>query len=138
MVRNKKEKLRYSSVGFSATSIDFIILFLLSSFGVFAVLANFISTGIAFCFSFFANRQFTFKDTSSSRKRQLPLFFVFTFIGIWGIQPFIIWSVTAALSGSSQQGWVVLFVAKTIATFTTLLWNYYFYTRVVFKHRTIV
>jgi putative flippase GtrA len=135
MVKNKKEKIRFGSVGLAATSIDFVLLFVISALGFPAVAANFISTGLAFCFSFFANRHFAFKATNGNAKKQLVLFFIVTFIGIWGIQPVIIWVVTSSLDSNMWPSYAILFVAKLCATSVTLVWNYFFYSRVVFKGR---
>ena len=137
VVRNKRQKARFGIVGFISTSIDFGVLFLLSGLGLSPVGANFISTGAGFCFSFIANRHFAFKATNGNLKKQLAIFFIVTFAGIWGIQPVIIWAVSASVGDTISPDWLLLLVAKLSATFVTLLWNYFFYSRVVFKDNEV-
>lgn len=131
-IRNKKRKLRFAATGALSTSIDFGLLFLLKSFGLPSVPANFISTGVAFCFSFFANQRFTFKAHDGNTKKQFVLFFIVTFIGIWIFQPVIIFILEPALSGFGYPKWIDLALAKLAATSVTLVWNYFTYSRLVF------
>jgi putative flippase GtrA len=65
LIKKHESKIRFALVGGINTAIDFGILFLLTSFGLNKFVANFISTSVAFIFSFFANRSFTFKSTGS-------------------------------------------------------------------------
>lgn len=132
LTRNKSTKLRFAGVGAISTAIDFGVLFLLHFFGITSILANFISTGLGFCFSFFANKKYTFKASNGSSRKQFILFFIVTFTGIWGIQPIIIWGVSTLLQPMNWQDWMILFVSKILATGVTLLWNYFFYSRFVF------
>lgn len=131
-VRNKHaKKLRFALVGGVNTAIDFGILFGLTWLGLDKIVANYISTSIALIFSFFANKTFTFKTTSGSAKRQFTLFLAVTLVGLWVVQPLIIWSYTALMGESPLS----LLVAKLIATIASLIWNYLLYSRVVFAHR---
>lgn len=127
------EKIRFAVVGGANTALDFILLFLFTGLGVDKILANYFSTGIALIFSFFANKQFTFKNTSSNAKKQFGLFIVVTLIGLWAIQPLIIWIVTNFLDDYIHNNELNLFIAKLIATVASLIWNYLLYSRLVFK-----
>lgn len=134
VIKNKKRKLRFMATGAISTSIDFGLLFLLKYLGLNSIVANFISTGLAFCFSFFANQRFTFKaHNHGNTKRQFVLFFVFTFIGIWIYQPIIIYFIEPVFEGLGYQQFVSLAIAKLAATSVTLVWNYLTYSRFVFK-----
>lgn len=128
IVQKHAKKIRFVLVGGTNTTIDFGILFGLTFLGVDKIIANYISTSIALVFSFFANKSFTFKNTSKNAKRQFILFLVVTLIGLWILQPLIIWGYTSLLDDSPLS----LFIAKLIATIVTLIWNYLFYSRVVF------
>lgn len=122
------DKIRFVLVGGTNTVIDFAILFGLTFLGLDKIIANYISTSVALVFSFFANKSFTFKNTSGNARRQFVLFLVVTLTGLWIIQPLIIWGYTTTFGDSASS----LFVAKLIATVVTLIWNYLFYSRFVF------
>ncbi len=128
LVKKHAKKLRFAIVGGTNTVIDFGILFVLSGLGMDKILANYVSTSIALIFSFFANKKYTFKSEASA-KRQIVPFLVVTLIGLWVLQPLIIWVYTGALGDDSLS----LFVAKLLATIATLIWNYLLYSRFVFK-----
>jgi putative flippase GtrA len=127
------DKVRFGIVGCINTALDFGILFLLSHFGVPVLVANFISTTTAFSFSFIANKKFTFKSSGATTKKQIGLFLLVTLFGLWVLQPLIISLVKVVLGGSSLSGDIVLLGAKLAATVITLVWNYVFYSKVVFK-----
>ena len=129
-------KVRYGIVGVANTALDFILLFLFVHLGINRIVANYFSTGIALVFSFFVNKSFTFKETDGNAKKQFIYFLIITAIGLWVIQPFIIWGVTSILDMHITSAAAVLFIAKCIASVATLIWNYLFYSRVVFKEST--
>lgn len=132
-LKKHAEKLRFAIVGGANTLLDFSILFLLVGFGLDRIPANFISTSIAFVFSFFVNKSFTFKSTSGNAKRQFALFIIITIFSLWVIQPIVIIVVSWLMGGLGLNSGVVLFVAKLVATVASLIWNYFFYSRFVFK-----
>lgn len=133
MTNKTAEKARYVLVGITNTAIDFGFLFTLSGIGLPDVGANIISTSIAFCFSFFANRKFTFKAVDGNLKRQIPLFIVVTLFGLWVLQTIVIALTLPIFSGMGLTEGMSLFAAKIIATVITLIWNYTLYSRVVFR-----
>ena len=133
LLRNHAEKIRYMLVGGFITALDFVLLFTFVALGIDKIPANYLSTGIAMVFSFFANRKFTFKDSSQRIKRQFTLFIIVTVVGMWVIQPIVIWTVTTVLGSMITNQSILLFIAKLIATGASLVWNYYLYSRVVFK-----
>lgn len=132
-IKNKEEKLRFAIVGSTNTVIDFGILFSLTFLGIPSLIANLFSTSTAFCFSFFANKKYTFKSSGGNMKRQIVLFMIITLIGLWGVQTVVIQLVGFALAGTTLSGGVVLFIAKISATIASLIWNYTLYSRIVFK-----
>lgn len=127
------QKLRFGVVGAANTVLDFALLFLFVSFGFNSVVANYFSTGIAFIVSFFVNKSYTFKSKGGNVKKQFTLFILVTMVGLWIIQPILIYIVTNLLTGVSLSDNVILFIAKLIATVGSLVWNYTFYSRLVFK-----
>jgi putative flippase GtrA len=132
-IKNKTQKLRFIAVGVINTTLDFGILFSLKALGLPAIPANILSTSAAFCFSFFANKKYTFKTQSSNVKRELLLFVIVTLFGLWVLQSLVIQLVTVTLAGSVLPPDAVLFIAKLFATVVSLVWNYTLYSRVVFK-----
>jgi len=127
------EKIRFGIVGVANTGLDFLILFLLVALGMDKIVANYISTGTAFIFSFFVNKSFTFKSSGGNAKKQFVLFMVITMTGLWVIQPILIAGVTELLGNTGWAPAFTLFVAKMVASVASLIWNYIFYSRFVFK-----
>jgi putative flippase GtrA len=133
-IRNKAQKSRFAITGAIATTIDFGILLGLNALGVNSIAANYVSTTTAFCFSFFANRHFTFKATDGHVGKQMLMFVAVTLFGIWVLQPPIIFLSEKVIEQYvSLPSWVLLVLGKLAATLVTLVWNYYLYSRVVFK-----
>ena len=127
------EKLRFALVGGFNTALDFGLLFLFVALGLDKISSNFLSTSIAFVFSFFANKSFTFKSKGGNAKREFIAFMVVTLIGLWILQPLVILAVSAAITPLQLTEPIVLFIAKLIATVVSLIWNYLLYSRFVFK-----
>lgn len=133
LIRKHAEKVRFAIVGVANTALDFILLFLFVFLGIDKIPANYLSTSISFIFSFFVNKSFTFKSKTGNVAKQFAVFIAITIIALWVIQPLIIWSVTAALEPTGWNEVITLFIAKVLATVASLIWNYIFYSRLVFK-----
>lgn len=133
-IRNKAQKGRFALTGAIATTIDFGILLGLNAVGFHSIAANYVSTTVAFCFSFFANRHYTFKATDGHVSKQIALFVAVTLFGIWMLQPPIIfWGEKVVEHYVDMPEWMALALGKLAATGVTLLWNYYLYSRLVFR-----
>lgn len=133
LLKKHAQKIRFAVVGGANTALDFAILFILTFAGLDKIVANYISTGASLIFSFFVNKSFTFKHKTGNAKKQFALFLIITLIGLWVIQPIIIWGVTSALASVVSNEAINLFIAKFIATIASLIWNYLLYSRIVFK-----
>lgn len=127
------EKARFIIVGSMNTVIDFGVLFMLTFLGIDKIVANYISTSCGLVFSFFANRSFTFENSNGDIKKQLLGFIPTTLIGLWILQPVVIWVITSLLSSTLHNEMLLLLIAKVFATLASLTWNYLFYSRLVFK-----
>lgn len=127
------DKLRFALVGGINTVIDFGILFSLVYLGLDKIPSNFISTSVAFVFSFFANKTFTFKSKTGNAKREFSLFILVTLFGLWVLQPVVITAVSFILTPLDVKEGAALFIGKIIATGVSLVWNYVMYSRFVFK-----
>jgi len=128
--------VRFGAIGVINTVIDFGILFILNRvFGVPVVVANIISTSVAFLFSFSMNKKYTFKTSDTDVRREFILFLIVTLTGLWILQNLIIWVTIPALSAFNVSDSVKLLIAKLLATVVSLVWNYFLYDRVVFVHK---
>lgn len=116
------------------TAIDFAVYLLAIQFGAPVLLANYLSTSVALCVSFIANKQFTFKDTSKTKLSQISKFLAVTLFGLWVLQPIIIQAVIILGDSLPMPTTGLYVVGKIIATIVTLLWNYVLYNKIVFKH----
>ena len=133
LAKKHAKKIRFGIVGIANTALDFAILFLLVALGLDKIPANYISTGVAFVFSFFVNKSFTFKSKGGNVKKQFVIFIAISIVGLWIIQPVVITVISAALAHTGWASGLILFIAKIIATIASLIWNYVFYSRLVFK-----
>lgn len=133
IAKTDSQKIRFMLVGGANTVIDFGLLFLLRALGLPTIPANVISTTSAFCFSFFANKKYTFKTTATNIKREIILFIAVTLFGLWVLQTIVIAVVAPLLSTFILSMDMALLGAKLAATIVTLTWNYIMYSRVVFK-----
>ena len=132
-MRNKAQLARFGIVGAANTALDFGLLFILKALGLPVEFANIASTTIAFLFSFFANKKYTFKTSGTNVVREMILFTVITLFGLWVIQSAIITLLTPPIQSIVTNDTITLVIAKLIATLASLTWNYVLYSKVVFK-----
>ncbi|MGB4768391.1 MAG: GtrA family protein [Candidatus Saccharimonas sp.] len=134
---NKPTFWRFVAVGGASTAIDFVILFVLQHLGLPIIAANIISTSVAFCFSFYANKRFTFKTSGTNVKREMLLFVIVTLTGMWVLQNIVIaLSMPLFLKFATHEA--ALLFAKLFATMFSMVWNYVLYRNIVFKHSPTV
>jgi putative flippase GtrA len=126
-------KIRFGLVSSISTTIDFSILLTLTSLGLPIIGANFISTSTSFIFSFFASKKYAFKTPDRHIRHEAIKFVLVTLFGIWVIQPLLIWPLEPLIRGFGLHGILVVIIAKLIASTATFIWNYLFYTRLVFR-----
>lgn len=132
-IKNNSQLLRFGLVGGINTALDFGLLFVFKALGMPVEIANIMSTGLAFVFSFFANKKYTFKTRETNVVREMILFVVVTLTGLWVLQTVIIAVLHDPLSAIIKNTDIALLVAKLLATVASLTWNYIFYSRLVFK-----
>jgi putative flippase GtrA len=133
-MKNNQQKFRFLAVGGFNTILDFSLLFIFKSLGLPILTSNILSTTIAFCFSFFANKKFTFKTSGTDVRREIILFILVTLFGLWIIQTAIIIPLTHVLTSRHLSNELALLISKLIATAVTMVWNYLLYARLVFRH----
>ena len=134
LLKKHATKVRFGLVGAANTALDFGLLLVLANFfAVPHVIANIISSSIAFVSSFFANKKYTFKTTGQSVVREMILFTVVTLFGLWVIQSAIIALLTPPIQSIVTNDTITLVIAKLVATLASLTWNYILYSKIVFK-----
>ncbi len=134
----QSEKIRFGLVGFVNTAVDFIVLnILVGLFGIALVPANIVSTTVAMLTSFGLNKRVVFKRSDGSILRQFILFFAVTLSAIWIVQSGVMFVAYQLLQ--SYTGWnetILLNIAKLFGISAGLVWNYIWYSRVVFRATT--
>jgi putative flippase GtrA len=135
LIKKHADKIRFLIVGGTNTAIDFIILFsLVNLLNIPVFFSNIISTTVALCFSFYANKTFTFKDKDTNVKAKAASFVAITIFGLWILQPIIIVIVKSVFGHIITDNNLTLIAGKILATCVTLVWNYLMYRRFVFKN----
>lgn len=133
----QSEKIRFGLVGAFNTAVDFSILFVLARLvGIPTVVANIISTSCALAVSYLLNKKAVFRDTDKNNHRQVVLFVVVTLVGLWGVQSVVMLGVSELLHSmlpALGDGTLALVIKKAVATLVSLIWNYLWYSRVVFR-----
>lgn len=132
-MKNKSQLIRFGLIGVINTVLDFGLLFILKSIGLMVTTANIFSTSIAFVFSFFANKKYTFRSSGTNIVREMILFVAVTLFGLWVLQTGVIWLVLPHLSKLLRSSEMGLLVTKLIATAVSMTWNYILYDKLVFK-----
>lgn len=134
----KNKKARFGLVGIANTLVDFLLYGVLVWLGVGFLVANFISTSAGMALSFTLNRSFVFKVQTGSTSRQIALFLLVTLFGLWALHPIIIYFLQAP--SLAYFGWLPDFlqnlVPKGFAILVSLVWNYIWYSKVVFRQGT--
>ena len=135
-----KTFLRFCAVGVLNTAIDVTVYTLLYSAGLAIVMANFISTSLGLGASYVLNSKFTFRRGFTPKR--MALFLGGTLIGLWVLQPIFITMfmqldsmlrITDVLAlWLGHQAMLASALPKLGAVGVTLVWNYMWYTHVVY------
>lgn len=131
----QSKKVRFGLVGIVNTTVDFSILNLLSIvFGWALVPANILSATCAMIVSFTLNKTKVFQDSGDNHIKQLVLFLTVTLIGIWFIQTSVMyWSHEFLVSLVDLPNPLLLNISKIIGIAVGMVWNYTWYSRIIFK-----
>lgn len=143
---------RFMSVGVLNTLLDLVILNVLlvlsgnASNSMVVLAANTVSATTVAIFSFFVNRRFVFKAMHTPGHHAL-YFIAVTLSGLYIIQNAILYVVLhyfAGLAGWGQallglvglgisQQFILVNAAKICATLGSMVWNYVWYSKVIFR-----
>ena len=132
MIKNNKI-IRFGIVGAINTALDFGLLLLFTHLGLPKIVSNTLSTGMAFIFSFFANKKYTFRSSSGNVKREIVLFTIVTLFGLWVLQNGVIWLISPLCAALLHNESLALLAAKLAGTIVSLTWNYLTYNILVFR-----
>lgn len=128
-------KLKFIVVGALNTAVDFgVFNLLLLVFNMQPVMASIISTTIAMMVSFLLNRNFVFKRGGKFKGREALEFFAVTVVGLWVVQSLVISQVSGFVHGMlfTSEVWASDDIAKVVAIGASTIWNYLWYSRLVF------
>lgn len=132
MIKNNKI-IRFGIVGAINTALDFGLLLFFTHLGLPKIVSNTLSTGMAFIFSFFANKKYTFRSSSGNVKREIVLFTIVTLFGLWVLQNGVIWLISPLCAALLHNESLALLAAKLAGTIVSLTWNYLTYDILVFR-----
>jgi putative flippase GtrA len=139
-IASEGTKVRFVLVGIGNTLIDIVCFnIMLSVFGMGLVGANIISTTVAMATSYVLNKQAVFRNKVSHSFGQIALFLIITLTGIWLIQTIIMVQVfhflehELAATGHPLLVWFLQNAAKAAGIVGGALWNYFGYSRLVFR-----
>lgn len=124
---------RFAGVGTINTVIDFVLYAILCLVGVPALLANLISTSSGLAFSYWGNRRFTFAVRDARTLREVLLFLLGTGAGLWFLQPVLILLITSGFAPLHPPAILAVAVPKIVAIGAGVVWNFWFYSRIVFR-----
>lgn len=139
----KHEFKRFTLVGFTATVMDYGILNALTFFlGVPIIAANIASASASSLYSYILNRKVVFNSIAHGERKSLSLYVISLLISIFAIQSAVIWIFGHGIT----QSWVEAFgiegqlkdqlatnIAKILAGFASVGWNFYTQRRFVFN-----
>lgn len=135
------EKVRFALVGVANTAVDFFVLIILVTvFHTPAFIANIASTTAALVTSFGLNKKTVFKGEDGKHVKQLVLFLIVTIASIWLVQTVVMTQLYNFARDyfdvySGWQALALLIGAKVIGIIAGSIWNYMWYSRVVFKNK---
>lgn len=133
--------LRFCVVGIINTLVDVPLFIALHTAGLSVLAANIISTSAALLVSLALNYRYTFKGRRLTPNR-IVLYFTVTLTGTWILQPTVITGLLAAnahfgattflTNSTGHAAQVTSLLAKLGSLAVSLVWNYFWYSRVVF------
>ncbi|HZM63600.1 MAG TPA: GtrA family protein [Candidatus Saccharimonadales bacterium] len=137
---SQNTKVRFAAVGVFNTLFDFgIFNFLLLVFSVAAVPANIVSATSAMIVSYMLNKKVVFRHEGAHTAQRIVLFFAVTIVGIWVIQNLIMVGALGILKEMFDPApdsfllWFLQNFAKGVGVIGSLAWNYFGYSRLVFR-----
>jgi putative flippase GtrA len=145
MAETRSERLKFiifSLIGIFNTLFDLVLYVLLLNATNSILVANLISTSAALIGSYMLNSKVTFRSKKWTAK-SFALFVIVTIFGLWVLQTGAIYLFNHLLQSVPEHTWKLLgslehvtkaLVPKLLATGITFVWNFVWYSKVIFKH----
>ena len=142
--RKKYQFLLFCLIGIGNTLFDIGLYVFLRSRGFSLISANIVSVSAAIIGSYLLNSRFTFK-TKKWTLKTFGAYVAVTVFGLWVLQTGAIYLFTLALSHLPSSVWNLfgthnklakIALPKLLATAVSFMWNYIWYSKVIFKQQT--
>jgi putative flippase GtrA len=145
--RRRSEKLKliiFTVVGLFNTVFDIVIYVVALNLTHKIFVANLISTSAALVGSYFLNSKYTFQSRNWTRKTFMS-FAIVTIFGLWVLQTSCIYAINHLLTNLPVSFWQLFgafektakqVIPKLLATAVTLVWNYIWYNKVIFRNNS--
>jgi len=133
----------FAAIGIFNTLFDMALYVLVQYLTHSIIIANIVATSAALIGSYLLNSKLTFKARSWTAKSFI-LFVVVTLFGLWVLQTAAIYLLTPLVGVFPEMLWrlfgplehiVKILAPKVAATAITVVWNFIWYNKVIFKDK---
>jgi putative flippase GtrA len=141
--KRDKKVIIFGLIGIFNTLFDMALYVLVQYLTGSIIIANIAATSAALLGSYFLNSKLTFKTRKWTAKSFI-LFVVVTLFGLWVLQTIAIILLTPVTNAIPEVLWhlfgplehvLKILAPKVLATFITVVWNFLWYNKVIFKDK---
>jgi putative flippase GtrA len=144
-VHKKRDRkvIMFAAIGIFNTLFDMALYVLVQYLTGSIIIANIVATSAALIGSYLLNSKLTFKAKKWTAKSFI-LFVVVTIFGLWVLQTGVIYLLTPLVGIIPEVLWrlfgplediVKILAPKVAATAVTVVWNFLWYNKVIFKDK---
>lgn len=140
--KRDKKVIIFGLIGIFNTLFDMALYVVVQSLTGSIIIANIIATSAALVGSYILNSKLTFKSRKWTVK-SFALFVAVTIFGLWVLQTGVIYLLTPLVNVVPEFLWHLfgplqhtakILAPKVVATAVTLVWNFIWYNKVIFKN----
>jgi putative flippase GtrA len=141
--KRDKKVIIFAAIGIFNTVFDMALYVLVQYLTGSIIIANIVATSAALIGSYLLNSKLTFKAKKWTAK-SFVLFVVVTIFGLWVLQTGVIYLLTPLVGVIPEFLWRLLgpiegvtkiLAPKVAATAVTVVWNFLWYNKVIFKDK---
>jgi putative flippase GtrA len=141
--KRDKKVLMFGLIGIFNTVFDMALYVFIQYLTGSIIIANIVATSAALIGSYLLNSKLTFKAKKWTAKGFI-LFVVVTLFGLWVLQTYTIYLLTPVVSVvpgflwhlfGPLEGIAKILAPKVVATVVTVVWNFIWYNKVIFKDK---